>query len=47
MSEQMLKPLDDIGGEPLKGSGFENEVPEPDFSDGAPAAHERRQPHVP
>ncbi len=23
--------LDDIGGEPLVGSGFENEVPEPGF----------------
>jgi hypothetical protein len=23
--------LDDIGGEPLVGSGFENEEPEPDF----------------
>lgn len=25
--------LDDIGGEPLDGSGFEQEKPEPDFTD--------------
>ena len=26
--------LDSIGGEPLAGSGFENETPEPDFEEG-------------
>ena len=31
ISEQM-KALDDIGGEPLEGSGFEDETPEPEFS---------------
>ena len=24
---------EDIGGEPLEGSGFENEAPEPDFEE--------------
>jgi hypothetical protein len=33
MSEQMRKALDDTGGEPLDGSGFENETAERDFSD--------------
>jgi hypothetical protein len=28
MSEQMRKALDEIGGEPLAGSGFENETTE-------------------
>ena len=32
------RPLDDIGGEPLAGSGFENEEPESEF---APAGEER------
>jgi hypothetical protein len=31
------RPLDDIGGEPLAGSGFENEEPESEF---APAGEE-------
>jgi hypothetical protein len=26
-----VKPLDTLGGEPLTGSGFENEVPESEF----------------
>lgn len=29
----MLKVLDEIGGEPLEGSGFEAERPEPGFSE--------------
>lgn len=29
-------PLDEIGGEPLDGSGFEQETPEPEFSDKRP-----------
>ena len=29
-------PLDEIGGEPLDGSGFEQETPEPEFSDEQP-----------
>jgi hypothetical protein len=29
----MRKALDDVGGEPLPGSGFENETPEPEFTD--------------
>ena len=26
--------LDNIGGEPLEGSGFDDETPEPDFEEG-------------
>jgi len=36
MSEQLRKALDDIGGEPLQGSGFEDERLEPDFSESEP-----------
>jgi hypothetical protein len=43
MSEQMSKALDEIGGEALSGSGFEDETPEPEFSAEAPApSHEER-----
>ena len=40
MSEQLRKAMADIGGEPLAGSGFENETPDPEFSECAPAAPE-------
>lgn len=43
VDEAMQKALDDVGGEPLTGSGFENEMPETGFSDAAPAAAEPRQ----
>ena len=33
MSELLRKALDDIGGEPLAGSGSDDETPEPEFSD--------------
>jgi hypothetical protein len=36
------KALDDLGAEPLEGSGFEDETPEPEFSD-TDAAHEPRR----
>jgi len=29
---EQKSPLDEIGGEPLADSGFEQETPEPDFS---------------
>jgi hypothetical protein len=29
MKDQLLKALDDVGGEQLDGSGFEDEKPEP------------------
>ena len=44
MSEQLRKAVDEVGGEPLAGSGFENETPDPEFradnkdTDVAPAA---------
>ena len=47
MREQIRKAVEDIGGEPLAGSGFEDEVPEPGFTDGAPADPEPQQPRVP
>jgi hypothetical protein len=46
MSEQPRKALDDIGGEPLAGSGFENEAPDPEFSEISPAAPEQPRPRV-
>jgi hypothetical protein len=33
MSEQAKQALSDLGGEPLAGSGFEDETPEPEFRD--------------
>jgi hypothetical protein len=40
MSAQMRKALDEVGGEPLAGCGFENEAPEPDSSATEPIAPE-------
>ena len=38
LSEGQRRALEESGGEPLEGSGFESEEPEPDFSDSeAPA----------
>ncbi len=31
-AEQLQKALDDIGGERLHGSGFEDDTPDPEFS---------------
>lgn len=36
VNEQLRKALEDIGGEPLEGSGFESETPEPEFSGSEP-----------
>jgi hypothetical protein len=36
--------FDDIGGEPLTGSGFETESPEPDFATTEPVQLERQAP---
>lgn len=33
LDSQQATGLESIGGEPLAGSGFENEAPEPAFSD--------------
>ena len=30
--DDLHSPLEDIGGEPLAGSGFESELPEPGFA---------------
>lgn len=32
LSEGQRRALEELGGEPLEGSGFEGEQPEPDFS---------------
>jgi hypothetical protein len=29
--DEQADPLGELGGEPLEGSGFEDEIPEPDF----------------
>ena len=34
LDSQMQYTLDDLGGEPLVGSGFENEQTDPDFDSG-------------
>ena len=33
IDSQRVTALDSIGGEPLAGSGFENEVPAPEFAE--------------
>ena len=35
MTKQMQGVLDDLGAEPLAGSGFEDETPDPEFTAGA------------
>lgn len=35
--------LDEIGGEPLEGSGFENEIPDPSFEIADPTATNRKR----
>ena len=42
MSDQLRQAMDDLGAEPLEGSGFEGETPEPGFSDSESAAEPRR-----
>ena len=37
MSDKLRKALDALGAEPLAGSGFEDEAPDPEFSDSEPA----------
>lgn len=38
LNEEQRRALEEVGGEPLEGSGFESEQPEPDFSENnAPA----------
>ncbi len=41
MSEELRTVLDDIGGQPLEGSGFEDETPEPEFSGKEPDVAEQ------
>jgi hypothetical protein len=38
--------IEESGGEPLQGSGFERETPEEGFSEIEPGAPELRQPHL-
>jgi hypothetical protein len=42
-SISILASLDEVGGEPLAGSGFEDETPDPEFTDAAPDAVAPRQ----
>jgi hypothetical protein len=46
MKEQLEEAIGEIGGEPLRGSGFEREMPQAAFSEIESAAPELRQPHV-
>jgi hypothetical protein len=46
LEQQVKVAVAAIGGEPLAGSGFENETPDPEFSECAPAAPEPHQPLV-
>ena len=46
VSEQLRQAVDEIGGEPLAGSGFEDDVPDPEFSASALAAPEQPRPPV-
>jgi hypothetical protein len=38
MKSQMEAALDKLGAEPLEGSGFEHETPDPEFSESEPPA---------
>ena len=46
MKEQLEEAIEEIGGEPLPGSGFEHETPEEGFSEIESGAPELRQPHL-
>jgi hypothetical protein len=43
VNEHARKALEEVGGEPLAGSGFEGETPGPEFSDTAIAAPDPQQ----
>ena len=43
MTDHLRMALEDLGGGPLGGSGFEDETPDSDFSDREPVAPEPRQ----
>ena len=45
MKEQLEEAIEEIGDEPLQGSGFERDTPEAWISGIEPAAPDRRQPH--
>jgi len=44
MNSEIEFALNFLGAEPLAGSGFEDEQPEPDFDSSAPVANEEPQP---
>jgi hypothetical protein len=46
LKEQLEEAIEEIGDEPLQGSGFERETPEEGLSKIEPGASELRQPHV-
>lgn len=46
MKEQLEEAIEEIGGEPRQGSGFERETPEEGFNEVEPGVPELRQPHL-
>ena len=42
MRQELEKAIEEVGGEPLEGSGFEDETPDQEFSEQAPADPEPR-----
>jgi hypothetical protein len=36
MRQELEKAIEEVGGEPFVGSGFENETPDPEFSEPSP-----------
>jgi hypothetical protein len=43
LSESLRKAMDDLGAEPLAGSGFEDETPEEGFGEDKPTSRSFRQ----
>jgi hypothetical protein len=46
LKEQLEEAIEEIGDEPLQGSGFERKTPEEQFSKVEPGASELRQSHA-
>jgi hypothetical protein len=42
MSDQAKQALDYLGAEPLAGSGFEDETPDPEFSEAAASGYNQQ-----
>ena len=41
LKTQMEAAVDELGAEPLEGSGFENEEPDPEFTESEPSSETR------